>query len=368
MHMIATLLAATLAMAPTDAAVAHADLQFAAARIAADHPGLAPGVDPALAAQARQAARAAQAQARRIVDRAGYAQVMQAYVAAFGDPHVAIELASPDTTPASAPPSASDTVAQGAFERLTPSAWKLTLPTFYAGAPGFETTQAAIATAADALRHHTPALLVLDLRGNGGGAAAPGDAVLAAIWGEQALPALDRRRASASLWRVSDGVIDDLQTRRARIAARYPQELPGFDRLLEGLRAARQRGEALYRDPLPHAAIGTPPRGGPARIAVITDGACISACLDFMDRLLEGPGVEQVGQPTGADTLYTEVESVPLPSGRATLLLPMQRLEGRRRGAMQAYAPRLRLDDAAAVNGWLRREVAAVSPPTSTAP
>ena len=366
--MIATMLAAALALTPTDAAVAQADLQFAAARIATDHPGLAPGADPALAAQARQAASAAQARARRIVDRAGYAQVMQAYVASFGDPHVAIELASPDTGAATATPPAPDTAAQGAFERLTPAAWKLTLPTFYAGDPGFESTLAAIAAAADALRQHTPALLVLDLRGNGGGAAAPGDAVLAAIWGEQALPALDRRRASASLWRVSDGVIENLQTRRTRIAARYPQELPGFDRLLDGLRAAQRRGEALYRDPLPSAAAGTPPRGGPARIVAITDGACISACLDFMDRLLEGPGVEQVGQPTGADTLYTEVESVPLPSGRATLLLPMQRLEGRQRGAMQAYAPRVRLDDDAAVSAWLRREVAAVSPPAGTAP
>lgn len=366
--MIATLLAAALALAPTDAAVAQADLQFAAARIAADHPGLAPGVDPALAAQARQAASAAQAQARRIVDRAGYAQVMQAYVASFGDPHVAIELDSPDTAATSTTAPVPDTAAQGAFERLTPMAWKLTLPTFYAGDPAFETTQAAIAEAADALRRHTPALLVLDLRGNGGGAAAPGDAVLAAIWGEQALPALDRRRASASLWRVSDGVIENLQTRRARIAARYPQELPGFDRLLDGLRAAQRRGEALYRDPLPRAATGASPQGGPARIVAITDGACISACLDFMDRLLEGPGVEQVGQPTGADTLYTEVESVPLPSGRATLLLPMQRLEGRQRGAMQAYAPRVRLDEDAAVSAWLRREVDAVSPPVGTAP
>ncbi len=366
--MIATMLAAALALAPTDAAVAQADLQFAAARIAADHPGMVPGADPALAAQARQAASAAQAQARHVVDRAGYAQVMQAYVAAFGDPHVAIALASPDITAASAPPPAPDTAAQGAFERLTPTAWKLPLPTFYAGDPGFEATLAAIAAAADALRQHTPALLVLDLRGNGGGAAAPGDAVLAAIWGEPALPALDRRRASASLWRVSDGVIENLQTRRARIAARYPQELPGFDRLLDGLRAAQRQGQALYRDPLPSAAAGTPPRGGPARIVAITDGACISACLDFMDRLLEGPGVEQVGQPTGADTLYTEVESVPLPSGRATLLLPMQRLEGRQRGAMQTYAPRVRLDDDAAVSAWLRREVAAVSPPAGSAP
>ncbi|QDI04186.1 hypothetical protein E4A48_11195 [Xanthomonas cerealis pv. cerealis] len=79
-----------------------------------------------------------------------------------------------------------------------------------------------------------------------------------------------------------------------------------------------------------------------------------------MDRLLEGPGVEQVGQPSGADTLYTEVESVPLPSGRATLLLPMQRLERRQRGALQPYAPRVRLDAAAAVNAWLRREVTAL--------
>ncbi len=66
-------------------------------------------MDPALAAQPRQAASAAQAQARRIVDRAGYAQVMQAYAASFGDPHVAIELASPDTTIATATQPAPDT-------------------------------------------------------------------------------------------------------------------------------------------------------------------------------------------------------------------------------------------------------------------
>ncbi|MBC3971647.1 hypothetical protein [Xanthomonas translucens] len=179
--MIATMLAAALALAPTDAAVAQADLQFAAARIAADHLGLVPGVDPALAAQARQAASVAQAQARRIVDRGGYARVMQAYVAAFGDPHVAIELASHATASASAAQPAADTAAQGAFERLTPAAWNLPLPTFYAGDPGFESTLAAIAAAADALRQHTPALLVLDLRGNSGGAGAPGDAVLTAI-------------------------------------------------------------------------------------------------------------------------------------------------------------------------------------------
>jgi len=203
------------------------------------------------------------------------------------------------------------------------------------------------------LARGAPGLLVVDVRGNGGGSSAPADDVLRAIWGPAAPGALNRRRAKASLWRASDGVIANLQQRRTRIAQRYPQELPGFDALLGGLKRARQDGQPLYRHPLPAPAAGQRIRPGPSRTIVITDSTCISACLDFLDRMLEAPGVIHAGQETGADTLYTEVRSVPLPSGRGVLTIPMQMLEGRQRRARETYKPSVALADDRAVQAWL---------------
>ena len=330
------------------------DLSYVAARLRADHPGFVEGLDPSVPAVAGSALREALKEARLARTDADYNRIMGGYAAAFRDPHVSVHLEGEVGSQEAARGPA------GALVRLGPSAWMLVLPTFYAGHDAFDSTMAAIARARDELAGEQPALLAIDLRGNGGGSSSPADQVLTALWGPAAPAVLSARRPKASLWRTSEGVIADLGERRERIARRYPESLADFDRLLRGIEAASRRGQPLHRSPLPMAGGGATLKAGPKEVVVVTDGACISACLDFLDRLLEAPDVVHVGEPTGSDTLYTEVQSVELPSGRGAITIPMQRLEGRRRPAHVPYGPSLRLSGEENIAAWLADKVAAL--------
>lgn len=342
---------AVLAHANDVASDAAADVRFLAARIAADHPGMVNPIDPGFRQRARNAELDALKKATDARTDADYRNVLTGYVASFGDPHVSVELS--DTPDTSTPSPVTATAPHGGFEQLSPGISRLTLPTFYAGEPGFDAVIQAIDRAEKTLPLNTPDTLVIDLRGNGGGASEPGDRVLDAIWGKYAVATLAGRRAKRSAWRVSPNVLHDLEQRRPRIAEHYPTELAGYDQLLSGLRNALKHGQSLYQEPTAPTADRGPLKAGPKKVFVITDSACISACLDFMDRLLEAPHVVQVGQATGWDTTYTEVESLALPSGRGDATIPVQLLQGRYRASRQVYEPSIHLDDDKAVATWM---------------
>ena len=344
-------MAATYAHASDVASDASADIRFLSARIEADHPGMVNPGDPGFGQRARAARLKALKKAANVRTDADYRNVLTGYVASFNDPHVSVELSDTQATPAASPPATPGP--RGSFDQLSPGVSRLTLPTFYAGEPGFDAAIHAIDLAEKSLSQSTPDTLIIDLRGNGGGASEPGDRVLTAIWGKYAVPVLAGRRAKRSAWRVSPNVLHDLEQRRPRIAQRYPTELAGYDQLLSGLRNALKHGQSLYQEPPVPTADRGPLKAGPKRVFVITDNACISACLDFMDRLLEAPHVVQVGQATGRDTTYTEVESISLPSGRGDATIPVQLLQGRYRANHQTYEPSIRLNDDKAVTAWM---------------
>lgn len=327
------------------------DIRFLSARIGADHPGMVNPGDPGFRQRANEAARVALRRAGKARTDSDYCDVLTAYVASFEDPHLSVELNVNQDVGASLP--AAVPVRRGSFEHIASGISLLTLPTFYAGEPGFDDVIHAIDQAEKELARSTPDTLVIDLRGNGGGASEPGDRVLMAIWGNRALPALAGRRAKRSAWRASRNVLHDLEQRRPRIAQRYPTELAGYDQLLSGLRNAVSRDQLLYQEPIVPKADRGQLKAGPRKVFVITDSACISACLDFMDRVMEAPHVVQVGRATGWDTVYTEVESVSLPSGRGDATIPVQLLQGRYRASHQAYEPSIHLDDDRAIGNWM---------------
>lgn len=77
-----------------------------------------------------------------------------------------------------------------------------------------------------------------------------------------------------------------------------------------------------------------------ARIVVIVDGDCISTALDFIDYLKAmNHNVVLMGQTTGSDSLYMDVNQVPLPSGKGTLIVPMKIYRKRPRGQNESYIP-----------------------------
>ena len=125
--------------------------------------------------------------------------------------------------------------------------------------------------------------------------------------------------------------------------------------VLRHLKASLKDGEALWRetpvdddqdvddasteqdsDP------ATPAYEGP--VVVLTDTTCGSACLDAMSLLTRVPGAVHVGSVTAADTQYMESRAAPLPSGLATMVIPIKVYRDRVRPDGGYFTPKIRFE------------------------
>lgn len=190
-------------------------------------------------------------------------------------------------------------------------------------------------------------LLVIDVRGNRGGNSALADRLVERIWGE-AMAKRHAPREGAVLLRTGPLVRQWLQ----RFA---PAELASFDRAAAaGSKTLRLAGAS----PAASAEVRNPVA---ANVVVLTDHACISSCLMFVDRLLRLPNVRQAGTETAADTIFGEVATARLPSGAASLHLPIKAWSERPRPSRRSIRPapaltwRGDLRDSPALLAWLQR-------------
>jgi hypothetical protein len=199
--------------------------------------------------------------------------------------------------------------------------------------------------------------LVFDLRGNNGGSSSWIGTMATAIWGkgaaDRAVPdSVVDWRASAANHRTLQGHVE----RYARTREQNPASYAWAMRMEQGLAGARAEGQALWRQmPGPPTPSDADAPRVPAKVFVLTDHGCGSACLDAVD-LLTGLGAIHVGQETAADTLYMETRGEPLPSG-ARIWIPMKVYRGRKRGsnvpAVPAHAWRGDIGDTEGLRKWI---------------
>lgn len=218
---------------------------------------------------------------------------------------------------------------------------------------------------ADAEEIRRSPYVVLDVRGNGGGDDAYGRALAAALYGpayaaEKLGPADAEGGGCDSVFRASS---DNIRT----IAA----DAEMLDRMGDGAAAdeyrkavtamqkAQQAGKALTGDlacrdkPKPAKTHAVPLYKG--KVFLLTDAACFSSCIQVAQFFRE-LGAIQVGQGTAADTHYSEVTDIPLPSGLSTFstlraMMPNYPL------SLGPYEPRYAYDgdigDTAALEKWI---------------
>lgn len=203
--------------------------------------------------------------------------------------------------------------------------------------------------------------IVLDLRGNGGGSSDWSHQIAEIMWGRAAM---DRLPAGSDVdWRVSPA---NLASIRKSLANRGPADALSaesrtwFGEVIAGLSAALARGDALWRQhgtgdgAMPVTVQAPPPLA--ARVYVVTDSGCASACLDAVD-LWRALGAVHVGQTTSADTLYMDVRHRTLPSGLTAIDVPMKVYRDRGRGANQPVVPVHRfagdIADTPALEAWI---------------
>jgi hypothetical protein len=207
-------------------------------------------------------------------------------------------------------------------------------------------------------------VIVFDLRGNGGGTSRWSQRIAAIIWGEGAFARYPAPLTTV-VWRASDG---NLQSLREGLQERDANgkldegARKWFKSSITGLEAAIAKGEPSWvikpdrSDASSAAAMKLPlhpPRG---KVYILTDFACMSACLDAVD-LWTRFGAIPIGRETGADTVYMEVRRITLPSKLGSMSLPMKYYVGRPRGSNVPVKPVYRFDgdiqDTPGVQAWV---------------
>lgn len=106
----------------------------------------------------------------------------------------------------------------------------------------------------------------------------------------------------------------------------------------------------------------SPPNPVRAKVYLLTDYGCASACISFVDEMMRFPGVVQIGGETHIDRRSGGwPERFELPSGLAFVRMGRMVREGRRRGENETWVPTHRfagdIADTEAVQRWIRDEV-----------
>lgn len=197
-------------------------------------------------------------------------------------------------------------------EELGEERYWVSLPTFMPYAEQART----LATMTQLLRRLDGArLVVLDMRGNGGGYARLGNWLLDALVGRR--PPLQDEEP---YWRVSPLALAAMQRWQVEFEKVQGKDSHGVrDTLImqQELAAALAAGQPwLKGQKNPEADYGAGPRKPfRGRLLLLTDTDCASACLSFVRDALRIPGVVHAGQATNADTLYSSIADQSLSHG-----------------------------------------------------
>jgi hypothetical protein len=225
-------------------------------------------------------------------------------------------------------------------------------------------------------------VIVLDVRGNGGGPYEWFMGFLRALYGKDYADYHARSRLEIShVYRTTPEIMaffgDDEAAETGDLIP--PADGTPFDKGYVKYRQAVAAGKTVFVTP-PNARGIPKPETEPvnpvkARVLVLTDYNCASACIVFVDELKRFPGVEQLGVETSVDSRTGTSFAAPLPSKNGVIEVPVVTRDGRERGDNIPHRPSRVFSgdifDTTAVKAWIGDEILggkAVAHPGRTGP
>lgn len=199
-------------------------------------------------------------------------------------------------------------------------------------------------------------LIVLDTRGNGGGSSTHGTNIFNAIFehdekGKEYLDSMYyyKIQGSNALFRASWPFYWSYNYGLKKVIANQGHdsaEAKYREKFLARLKKSLDSGEpTLYQsEKFNNSLTSRPPAKNwesTLKIVLITDKFCASACLDFVDLLKLIPNLLHVGEPTNADTVYTEIAHMQSEYFKETFnfIVPVKKWNKRLREDNQPYIP-----------------------------
>lgn len=215
-------------------------------------------------------------------------------------------------------------------------------------------------------------VIVFDVRGNGGGPYEWFMGVIRALYGKDYANYYARERLKiAGVYRTIDYQATSGASSNKPADPDAPGDAPAdgipYDAEDRLFKQAMARGDKVLHAPVNSQRVPKPKRLPPnpvhARVIVLTDYDCGSACIAFVDELKQFPGVLQVGTETFVDSRTGSPVSTPLPSGNGVIGVPYMTRDGRPRNDNEPQVPSILFDgdigDTAAVQDWLTKRVLA---------
>lgn len=170
------------------------------------------------------------------------------------------------------------------------------------------------------------AIVVFDLRGNGGGSSVIGSSLLNAFFGDDNAAFLENEIATQlgntdAQFRASWYFYwsYDFFMKKQKAEHGENDETVKF---LQNILVAMKKSLDAHEDFFLQSAINPKPVDSdkatpaipswkyPGLVVVLTDQNCVSSCLDFVDLIKQVPNKLHLGQPTDADTVYTQIASM----------------------------------------------------------
>jgi hypothetical protein len=209
-------------------------------------------------------------------------------------------------------------------------------------------------------------IIVVDMRGNGGGSSSYGDQLARVLFGDARFNHVVRGDGGCNVvWRVSPRNVAQMRSYQER----FRESNPSFASEMRRAVQRAERTQAAGREftgptecPNARAASGAPPaQTATGRIVLVTDNACFSSCLLVADNFRR-LGALHVGQATDAATHYFEVREDLLPSG-LSFFSTLQAFSPGSPAQLGPFAPDAAYDsdmaDTVALEGWIQDVVAA---------
>jgi hypothetical protein len=199
-------------------------------------------------------------------------------------------------------------------------------------------------------------LIVLDTRGNAGGSSTHGINIFNAIISKDEKAAIYlgnqyqyKDQGSNALFRASWQLYWSYDYALKKLIANQGKEFPDVQYLESfqlRLKQALDAGEkTLYQSETPNKSEAISPPNDEwesnINIVLITDKICVSACLDFVDMVKLVPNLLHLGEPTNADTAYTQIADMQSMYLEETynFMVPVKKWNKRLRENNQPYIP-----------------------------
>ena len=329
---------------------AEKDLIFIEKTIKENHPGIHNHLDQNFKMHLSDSVKKAKKELKKALNDIERMEVLCAFGKSFNDSHLSVFF--PDLYQLRQP-SPVKKCNDFVNKELSKNAYFIKIPTFNPNVED-QIKMNALLNLLPTLRRYP--LIVFDVRQNGGGNSIWGSRIANMLFGEQYAEKkrMEFFKNQYTDYRASKDNIKHVEMIYETII--IPQSGPESDESIEWANIIKELHKA-YKAKKPYASLSDYlNKNGDdvelseslykGKIIVLIDERCVSATLDFIDELkLLSDHVVLIGQTTKSDSVYMELRSVPLPSGKGEFHFPIKVYRNRPRGHNVPYTPDIQLND-----------------------